>query len=240
MNYIKNFYNEIGQKKGLAIIFAIIIVLTLFLHYSDKITNQSNNNNKETEPTVYFTDEGELALEYPSDWTIGASTINTDSAYSLELNAPNNQTVIDRINRLYDIDLENPDINDESAFKALTHPIAADYTILYIDIVKNSAIKPLDSLTEWAEKNLTQSNASDGTSFYNIQEITIDNVKGYKYNSKTILNLSELETTNYYLLNDLVQVEITIFPSTSNFSTKAQEIVNSIDFDYLSTASDDS
>ncbi len=225
---------EKADKPRLVVrIIILLIVVSLIigaaLMWQKSTDRQQAAIDSETFKT-FINPSGELVFKVPNEWKLDDNSQLEDGITSIQLNGPKNETlhnVIDLKTGQDSADIAEA-IKNFNLQKLIGINLSKELAIIQFDIYSGLYIELSTDKQIWKEQLPTTTNVANGISFGKFEDFSVEGGDGYKYTTTIFENGESLSAINYYLLGDLAEVEITLFPADSSYRQQAEDIIKTM------------
>lgn len=214
----------------LNVVLIVALILGAAFMWERAANKQQEELDAQTEYT-YVSPTGEFEFTIPIDWEVEEGT-DEDGLILIDVKGPRNKNV----EKAFQEDNNGEVIPIEEAFvdgrfnKLLESSVGKEYVIIQMEIVPFGIYALPEDKSAWRDDLLKSVSAVSGYSFGEFNNFAVSGADGWKYTTTLFNDDNNFVTQSYYLLGNLAEAEIQVYPVDSSYLSEAEEIISSMIF----------
>lgn len=205
-------------------IFVVVVIIATALW--QVIIESGNGQIEENTEIGFVTPDGEVQIDFPNTWEVKDSQFG-EGFYTLDLDGPRNASIARLLREQEDIDITTG-VTTVQLAEIINRSIANDYVSLSVDVVSANGFELSESLDSRKQELLDGLDATSGVSFGEFVDLEINDNPAFRYESRLIDGGAVVDSINYFVLGETAEVDVVIFPSSSNYAAEAEAIIKNM------------
>ena len=219
--------SETGGTTGVLIFIVSVIVAAALWQLLVEGDPQHRAQPEGPPVSEYVSPGAEVQFTFPGEWPVQDSN-EGEGFYVLDLEGPRNSSIARILRERDGIDIEGA-VTTVQLAEVINSSIANDYINMSFDVVSASTFELSGTLEQRKQELIEGRNATSGISFGEFTELEINGNQAMRYESRLIDGGAIVDSINYFILGETAEVDIVIFPASSNYAIEAESIVRNIE-----------
>ncbi len=215
-------------------ILAVVFVLGLSLYWQFD-TDRTQQQQAEITETTYVSPGNEFQIDIPTSWGVGEETFEEDGVVSIELYGPRNTEINAAFRQKEGVESESIEdaLTNSRITELLDSSVGREFALLQITVTTATFFELYDSKQTFRDDILSDNTTASGIRYSEFEDFNTEGADGWVYDVTLFQENAEITATSYFLLGELAEVDVLLYPADTNFKTEAEEILKSLRIDTL-------